>query len=365
MLRSRAGAIAESIVRRAPAGAVTFIFVGGSVARGTVWAAGFDGSLEVYSDIDLYVVARSTADLPGVRAAAQAAVREPGTADPAVRYLRGVDAGVYTPADLRAQPARPGTADLAARHVVLFGDRGALPALLPPVPERIPPDEALRLLENRMWDAVASAGDDPGEGRLRRVLSLKLDLDIAAAHLIVAGATAADAAEPAAAIARGAPPGIDPGVAAAALRAARARDDLAPFLAGRPATEPESMAERVCAAWRELASRVLGMPDADAVTLVARRCNRGRRFANLREFIRVAGCVGVPTRRVLGAGPRCSERSARAALRVHPLARILAQGGGAAARDGHPAYVDRVTKALGFRSGTLDERVGTAHRAIS
>lgn len=365
VLRRRAGTIAESIVRRAPRDSIRAIFAGGSVARGAVWAAQCDGRLEIYSDIDLYVVVRSATHADGVRAAAAEAIRDTDAGEPGVRYLRGVDAGVYTHDDLRAQPLRPGTADLAARHVALCGDADSIPSFLPPEAARIAPEEALYLLENRAWDAQEPAGEDPGRRRRRRVLSLKLDIDIAASWLIVAGADASAAADPVDTLARGTPPGVSAEVAARALRAGRARDDLASFFAGTSDVEDLPMAARVGAAWRELAPHILALPGGDDEALVAKRCHEGRRTANLREFVRVAACVGLRRRHALFAGLFCAARSPRATVRVHAIAGALAHAGAQHVLATHTAHAERVTLALGFATGTLDERVRATRVAIS
>ncbi|MDH4037635.1 MAG: nucleotidyltransferase domain-containing protein [Candidatus Krumholzibacteria bacterium] len=360
MLRRRAGTIAESIVRRAPAGSVALIFAGGSLARGAVWACDVAGTLEVYSDIDLYVVVEDPSFVAAVQAAARRAIAEVEAGrEPGVLFLRGVDVGVYTREDLRAQPVRPGTADLGTNHLVLYGDPGRLPGMLP-APEEMDGVEALYLLENRAWDAWRPPRGDASRERLRRVLSLKLDLDIAVAHMIVAGAGVASITNPAPALRAPATFAIDEDVRAAGVRAIDARCD--PGALADLEENGESPLQRVGRAWLALAPWPLDAPGADAAALFAARCAQGRRLANARQWVRTAGCAGVAKPRALLAVWRCSARSPRSVLRLHPLAQVLLRGD---ALEVHAANARRVTAALGFGLGTLDERVRAAHAAIS
>src|SRR5262245_6389688 len=117
--RERAAILAREIVSRAPAGSIAGIFAGGSLGRGEVWAAEIDGVTEVYSDIDLYVVANSSAAEHAIRAVTRD-VTLPETNR--VRFLRRADVGVYTREDLAAQPLRPGTVELDTHHLMLYGD---------------------------------------------------------------------------------------------------------------------------------------------------------------------------------------------------------------------------------------------------
>jgi hypothetical protein len=361
LLRRRAGAIAASIVRHAPPDSIAVIFAGGSVARGAVWGAAVANCLEIYSDIDLYVVIAAPEHAAGVRAAARAALRDLASSEPGVRYLRGADVGVYTREDLRAQPVRPGTADLAERHLPLYGDAGKIAMLVPQAGGRVDPAEALYLLENRAWDFDEPAATDPAVRRLQLVLSLKLDLDIATAHRIVAGVQARDLSDPAAPAGSGI---TSPPVAAAAARAIRARDDLAGFLAVAGSSEVEPPIVRACNAWRELAPHVLALPAADGATLVAARCSEGRWIENSRKNVQAARSAGRSRVQAIIGGVRCAGRSARATVRVHAIARALMRVEPAGSMRSHLTHLDHVTAALGFRDGTLDDRARAARHAL-
>ncbi len=362
MLRRRAAAIAVEIVCTAPEDSIVAIFAGGSVGRGLVWAAEGEDGVDVFSDIDLYVVARGEADVASVRRAARSAVAAAGDPQRGVRYLRGVEVGVYSPADLRAQPLRPGTADLRTSHFMLFGNALAVTGFLPEA-GRVAPAEALYLLENRAWDVAGSGVSE----RQRKVLSLKVDLDIAAAHLIVAGAPAEAACDPAGALAAGVPAGVDPEVAARAVRAGQARNRLAEFLDTSRQGEEAPAFDRLLQSWVRLAPAVLRMPHADPGELLAARCRGAGRLANLREFVRTAGRLGMARRAAVVAGARCGGCSTGATVRVHALACGLERMrlAGPAAMDGHRRHLECVTGALGFDSGPLDERALAAYRALS
>ena len=345
LLRRRAGAIAESIVRQAPAGSIALIFAGGSVARGAVWGASVADCLEIYSDIDLYVVVAAPEHTASVRAAARAVLRDLASSEPGVRYLRGADVGVYTREDLRAQPVRPGTADLAALHLPLYGDAGRIAGMVPEAGGRMDPAEALYLLENRAWDADEPDATDPAVHRLRRVLSLKLDMDIATAHGIALGLA-------------------DPRVEAAAARAIHARDNLASFFDNAAAADAEPPIVRACNAWRELAPRVLALPAADGAALVAARCAQGRWIENSRENAQAVRGAGRSRVQAIIGGVRCAQRSARATVRGHAIARALVRVEPAGSMRSHLTHLEHVTAALGFRDGTLDDRARAARRAL-
>ncbi|HEX5133630.1 MAG TPA: hypothetical protein VFX92_14240 [Candidatus Krumholzibacteria bacterium] len=363
MLRRRAGTIAAQLLRDAPAGAITGIFAGGSVARGEVWAAEVAGVHEIYSDIDLYVLVADGASLEAVRRVMRAATALPADDGGNVRFVRSVDAGVYTPADLRAQPMRPGTVDLRARRLVLAGDPAAIDACLPaPLPPAA--EEALYLLENRAWDALAAPPSTDTGRRAWKVFAYKVDLDIAAAHLIASGAGAEAVADPVTALAGSAGEHVPPDVAGRARVAAAARAQLNAALANDDVIARPPL-ERLCAAWQRLAPGILGA--AAGADLIAIRCAAGRRFRNLREFVRVASSRGMPRGvAVAGAVPRIS-RASRSVLRVHALVRGLerAQLVDDAALRAHLAQVEAVTRLLGFGGGALDERARVAHDAIS
>src|SRR5262245_64714680 len=95
IMRERAAAAVRDLMARVPAGSVRAVFAGGSVGRGEVWSASRDGTLEIFSDIDLYVVVADDADASLVRRAGSDAAAAVPAASDGVVFRRGVDVGVY------------------------------------------------------------------------------------------------------------------------------------------------------------------------------------------------------------------------------------------------------------------------------
>lgn len=364
MQRARASAVARELLARSPAGSVLSIFAAGSLGRDEVWSAEIDGVLEIYSDIDLCVVVTDERALSAVRDAARADV------DPVAgaRFLRPPDVGVYTVDDLAAQPVRPGTVDLAARHVVLHGD-ASVPRRLPAHhPSSIDASEALYLLENRVAE-LAEAGavtDGPG-ARMALVRALKARLDIHAAHLLVEGTF--DPALHARAARASSPATMDTDAREEAAAAYRIAADLRTWLATADAfAEAERSLRALARAWGTLAPIVLGAPgETRPEVLVPMRCRGGARRANAREAIRLRHAFGVPVWRAMAVAPALSAMSPRAALRVDALIRRFHIEGRVDARRcaAHERYVERLTAWFGFRRGPVEKRVQAMRRVIS
>lgn len=267
--RARAGAIAREVVARSPEDAITVIFAGGSLARGEVWAAEIDGLWEIYSDVDIYVVVRDPGTAARVREVGHRVATNPPRMD-GVHFLRNPDIGVYTPADLRAQPLRPGTTDLGKHHVRLYGDADV--ASLCPGGGAIEAAEALYLLENRMLE-LSEGGEvtAPAQGRLACVRALKARMDIHAAHALVAGDFDPVLAVRAKLLRVQPPSTMDASGRDDAAGAYRAAGDLAHWLhAHDDATRELAQAGAALAdAWQTLARVVLTRASAPAAELIA------------------------------------------------------------------------------------------------
>jgi len=365
MQRDRALALARELVARAPQGSIASIFAGGSLGRGEVWAAENDGGLDVYSDVDLYVVARAPSDVGAIRAAARTIAALDSTV-PGARFLRAADIGVYTRADLAAQPLRPGTAELARYHVTLYGDDGIPAGLRNREATEIPMEEALYLLENRAME-LSGAGPDAGaHARLALAQALKARLDVYAAHAIMARSFAPTLARRSRDV-RENPPSTLAGEALQQVQDAFAgANDIGAWMQGRNALEERHRALAALAgAWRILAPVALGMdgaPDA----LLARRCREGSRFSNAREVLRIRSAAARPFWRAAVGAPALSRFAPIPALRVDALARAFAgEHSNAHALGAHFAYVERLTRCFGFTDGPLETRVRVMHAAIS
>ncbi len=359
--------MALELVKRAPQDAIACIFAGGSLARGEAWYARIDGELEVYSDVDLYVVVDDEAKLAAVRsAAASLATPEAG----GVRFLRPPDVGVYTRSDLAAQPARPGTIDLPVHHLLLHGD-SSVPERLPRLdPSRIVREEALYLLENRVTEIAATdPGSQGGRERLTMILALKARLDVHVAHAIAEGSFVPTLAARAKAFASAPSAGLDAVAHDDIADAYRAAADPGAWLAGRRGREERERALSVLTrAWRALAGNVLGLPNESSIELaVATRCREGARIENARELVRLRHHAGLSVGRALSAASRLSQRSPRATLRLDGLVRELHARGEYDARhfSAHEAYMDRLTRTFGFTDGPQEVRARTMHHVIS
>jgi hypothetical protein len=358
-LTAHATAVSRVIVDAAGPEAVVAVFAGGSLAAGTV--ACFPAQpLEIYSDIDLYVVARDE-DINAVRRAARAA-RDVSPA-PGVSLLRPLDIGIYTRADLEAQPARPGTVGLRTHHRVFHGDPADVIAMLAAIETEIPPHEGLYLLENRV-NELPDADANPGspQGRLQRYLLVKAVLDGAAAVEIAAGGPEA------------LPEGWDLELVAAAREA---RDDLNDYLAGPGdgVVNRSRVQDLLLEAWRYGARKVFPHASPDWATLLLHRCRAGDYKNNLREFLAMSAGLDrarpVGTRlRMAWTGTGLARYSAVDALRLGAVVDAVltldrVDDIGRRSLDGLRAYLDRLTGVFGFGEGALRDRVAGMHRVVS
>jgi hypothetical protein len=358
-LTAHAGAVSRSILDEAGPDAVAAIFAGGSLAAGSVACFGAR-PVEVYSDIDLYVVARDEG-INAVRRAADAA-REL-VAPAGVSFLRGLDIGVYSRGDLEAQPARPGTVGLRRHHRVFHGDAAEIAAMIAAIDAEIPPDEGLYLLENRANELPHGAGvtnaPDTPEGRLRRYLLVKTVLDAEAALEIATAGSGGSTR----------PEGWDRELVEAARRA---RGDLDTYLSttGDQIVEPARVLDLVLEAWRHGARSVFPHASPDWATLLLHRCHTGDYKNNLREFLAMSARLGRTRLRMAWTGTGLARYSAVNALRLGAVVDAVLRLDrvddiGYRSLDGLRAYLDRLTGLFGFGEGALRDRVAGMHRAVS
>jgi len=368
MQRARAAAIARELVSRSPDGSVVCVFAGGSLSRGEVWAAEFDGLAEIYSDVDLYVLARRR-DVATVRQVAGDVAR----AAPAVtgaRFMRSPDIGVYPAEELGTLPLRPGTVDLAAVHLLLYGDAAEIRVLRAASPRDIPADEALYLLENRLVELRASGHErSDAEKRLESVLALKARLDVHSAHAIVARTFRPSLDERRTAFATSPPVTIDElerkSLAAAYGSALRLDEWLRE---ADPDAEARSARRALSSAWRALAPLVMQLPPGTpAARLIEQRCRAGRLWSNFRSVIRLRHYAGMPFGVAAACAMSLARLSPRTALRVDALVRQLYDEGAFDATDyeRHQRYTDRLAARFGFDTGTSETRARAMHELIS
>lgn len=354
IMRERAAGVVRDLLVRAPANSVRSAFAAGSVGRDEVWSETRDGVLHIYSDIDLYVVLTDGIAEGAVRRHAALISAAVANADSGVVFHRGVDIGVYRFDDLLAQPSRPGTIDLADHHVWLYGDRAIVDGLRRAMDRPIAASEALYLLENRAWDALA-----PGEGVPGRVTAAKVVLDVLAAHLIAEGRFRPTQAARFSALAERRPERMSSRALEAIAVAGRIRQgDAAATLASRDALA------LVGEAWCALAPAILARGPNDAARLLSVRCARGARTANVREFVRWRHHTGLSLVAAVAAAWAHADLSPVAALRTHALSRGLVESGAASseALQFHTHYVERLSSRLVGGSGSLDDRARLALR---
>ena len=349
--------------------AVRAIFAGGSLGRGEVWAAQIGERVEIYSDVDLYVVLASPGRRDDVIRAARDAATSMADEEDNVRFLRPVDVGVYSEHDLLSQPVRPGTVDLALHSVFLHGDRTILTPLAAAMSRPMDAGEALYLLENRALELTALDGS-PGDARARSmlVMALKARLDVDAAYAIASGTFAPTLSARETEFTRGARVGLPAAAERALADAYASTHDLGAWLATADAgAEMIASLQFLAAAWRALGAALMGGREDHPGELASRRCREGQWLSNGREMIRLRRAVAAGRWTSVRAAARFAHFSPRAALRLHALVCEWSREQPAwdASLRAQRDYVDALTRALGFERGLLEVRAITAHRAIS
>ena len=334
------------------------LILSGSHASGeAVWVTHEEREISL-SDLDCYAVVR---DREAKRAArARAAQARPGLASRllATGLAAPLEVGFYTPEDLAALPARPGTLALRRAGRVLEGD----PALLARVPawsaRDVSREEVWLLLENRAFELLWAEAAPEAEPRLaalqnlrRRHAVLKCALDLASVMALAAGEYPEDAP------AR---------VAWARERWDRSRAPEPPWAEalawreGRTALLAPGAARAEwlrtvtawIAVWRTLAGDA-GDPGKpfEAIGRVARRAPLARRLR--RAWLPDASDAGLERRprrlrRGLGGTSRHRLHAAAAAHLVWEAARAGPAGPGAGGRDALERSYRDLLRGLGF-----------------
>lgn len=360
IMQERAATATRELLSRVPAGSVRAVFAGGSVGRDEVWARADGATLAIYSDLDLYVVLAENADEPTVRRVAALIDASVSREQDGVVFHRGVDAGVYRLDDLLAQPVRPGTVDLADRHLWLHGDRSIIEPLRAAWNRPMAVSEALYLLENRAWDALDAVADTTPRAT---ATAAKVVLDVLAAHLIAETRFRPSYAARRQALTERAPSSMPPRDLDAIAIAERVRSgDFSQRV------EPVRALAMVATSWLSLAPKTLGAPPSTCpADLLSARCRRGAWAANYREFVQLRRSVGMSLPAAIACAWRYAALSPHTALRTHALVRALTECAGVAPGDVafHEQCVARLASSLGRREGTLDERARAALRMVS
>ncbi len=361
---------------------VRSVFVAGSVARDEMSYCIAEDVVEVYSDVDLYVVVGDEVDLEAVRRGAREAAAGVPLEAPGYRICSGPDVGVYTFADLAAQPARPGTAGLGRYHRAVFGDGELAGQASQRIGENIAPEEALYLLENRLGE-LAGMRSMEGEGpatewrdRFRAFVLCKTGLDVASAGLIDRGRfhpLRRERLERFEALVDN--PGGDPVWDAGEIAVVRdCRDRLAglpspDWHAGLDAGAADAVVAAVLSQWKKIAAKTLGGHEDDWCDLVLRRCHTGDYIENFRQFRAMNARCGFKRRRGAAAGVHLSRYSAADALRMSALTDYLSRNVSMRPDIGRliatlGPFLDRLTRGCGFTEGSLADRSFRMYRAI-
>ncbi len=358
-LERRARAIAQAAVER-EGDAVRAVLLGGGVAEGDAVAVEDGGVLHVLSDLDLYVIARDRASAERLRAA-RAAWTRVGDPPHGVRLLRDDEVGVYDVDDFLAQPDRPATRTLAARHVVLHGDASLLEAWRSRARGPLPPEEGLVLVEHRMLEwrrAARGVSDDPASREkrwLEALARLKLaEAAIDAVRIASGGWTPGWRARRDAAVRMARRASLDGALRRVADAVAAVEDRAAWVAALGP--DPDARAARAAAisAWRRAGAaggrspwlRFAGAPSLRRARLAGRVARRwGRRWP----------------RAALGAG-RFVRTDVVAALRAAALAEAMVEQGDASVREDAARLLERTAGVVAWLGGDARDPVGEAER---
>jgi len=367
--------LSASVVEAAGADAVEAVFVGGSVARGDVAAYRSEEGLEVYSDVDLYVILTEGADEDTARRAARDAVATVDVAD-GVRMMSAADVGVYTIPDLLSQPSRPGTAYLDSQHWLLYGNEGVFAELSRHVGRDMDPREGLYLIENRLSELrrLPSGSRVGAEGRLRRYTLLKTTLDISGALLVARGRyePTLEARGARLAALAASPESLPDGWDAELVREATSGvQDLQAYLDAPPTSDLEERVRRFgVEVWGAIASAVYPEAMGDWAAMILSRCNATNYRLNFRQFVAMGAGLGLARSRLLWAGLHLSRYAPVDTLRVFALAESVgARAGldevGGRALESLRGFLDRLTATCGFDDGPLEARVDAMHRAVT
>jgi hypothetical protein len=379
ILLSLAARISAAVLDRLGKDDVVTVFVSGGAARGEVAAFRGSSGVEIYSDLDLFVIIRHGADLERARSEARRAATEVPLVGDGFVVFPEPDIGVFTKEDFLSQKTRPGTVEIAGSHVALHGD-AEIPALARKFrASEIEPAEALYLVENRLLEMCAladrldkTAGD--GFRRYARYVLLKSSFDAAASVLIALGRFHPSRAERV----RRIQDAVSSGECFRLLpedacgRVASWYGELSDLQGALEKSGPpdrpafEEAARILLENWRRTASYISGLSTVDWNALFEWRCKARRWVGNARELSALARRRSVPRIRVLRRAGSLARLSPVDSLRLSGAARMLLRyettGGAPRASfapgmtDGYMDVVGGLTRAFGYSEGDVFER---------
>jgi hypothetical protein len=363
--------------------AVRSVFAGGSAAVGDLSYCEVDGRLEIFSDVDLYVVLKDGVDPDEARASAREATAQYPLAGEDFVFFRGPDVGVYTFEDLMAQPARPGTVDLADHYSMLYGDASIPVDTANFISREIDPAEGLYLIENRLMELaeykriLRDAADRDAADRLTAFLCCKTGMDAVSSALIAIGrydssrVNRTKAFE--ASIAGGELAQWFDDEQLSFIEKCRCARERQPRHVDRPVESLEQMEAAAVAlalnTWKHVAERHFPGSRGDWRTMILKRCRLGEYISNFRQFMVVSRRCGVKRAGSVKAGIHVARYRPLEMLRLYALIKYLCDNeetrshGREIKQQIEPA-IDKLTRICGFRLGTLAERTCEMYRAI-
>ncbi|NIM19413.1 MAG: hypothetical protein GTO51_03425 [Candidatus Latescibacteria bacterium] len=349
------------------------VFVAGSFARNDIAWFNASGRLEIYSDLDIYVVISGDSDLESCRRRARAAASTILLEGEDFEIFPSMDVGVYTVEDLLAQPARPGTVEITDSHWVLYGDAGIPEMMRKQSNARIDEKEALYLLENRLIEkerlfARNWTSPSPGLERYAMYTAHKTCMDAGSALLIYLDLYSTSATERLSYIRNAAEyPEIQELLSKDDLdqieRSHQAIEDLQQALQKGDASLGsvwDSVEAVVLALWRGMAARLFQVGDKHSWDeLVRTRCCEGDIAGNFRELVVLGKRMELGWWRSLFVGARNMRLSPLDSLRLSGLVAVILERreeGTAALERGFIPHLDRLSRAFGHSTGGIFER---------
>jgi hypothetical protein len=358
---------------------VDSIFVSGSVPRGRIASSVQSGVLEIYSDLDIYVIIKDSIGLELSRNRVRRAVSEISRTGDGFRILPAPDVGVYSLDDFFSQRVRPGTVEISSCHTLLFGNETTPRKADVFRISEIDPTEAMYLLENRLTEIRAmKARVESGAGadveRYLRYTRLKSCADVATAILITLGKHSTVWSERVAAfrevLADPQQSGFSISEAESCFEGCVTALEGLYSGTGDPATDPPEACDHaesiLLEAWRVIAEH-LGAANTDSwAELVGWRCRKGRWKTNLREVLALAKRMSVSRLRLINRADRLSKFSPIESLRLSGAVEVLLLHDGddlAGAtidrkrlQKGYLGGVEELTRSFGYDDGSLFDR---------
>jgi predicted nucleotidyltransferase len=372
ILSSLANAISDVAVETLGRDSILSVITSGSLAKQDVAGYVSGDVVEVYSDVDLWVVVNEGVNLDDARRRIRAAVAAVPLTGPGYRVYACPDVGVVTPQDLEGQPARPGTVDLVDHHATILGEFDMADFGKRANAASIDATEGLYLLENRLAELAAIRAHperhvDPGFGRYATYVTLKNCLDVATAVLVAVGRYVGGRSARVAAL-------LDETLRAetelylpeGGIEAIKTCDFLISHLAQAFDGSADGLGKiseqgpfLMLETWRRIADRLCPDYPHEWEDFIDWRCRRGNWVANMRELLVLGRRLSVPRATIAMRGGWLARYSPIASLRLSGLVETLGKSPAVAEEPIAAAYLDgldSLTRVFGFADGDLFSR---------